>query len=180
MTVNFTCTFAKPYKLGLLVKKSDRLHIDVAMSESEYGGDVNGKDGLWLSAPDTYSLGNVKAKHRLEMIFDFDNEVMKTMRSIARNTYWVLIGMIVAQIVLLSVRGVDLLLVWIFIEYLQLISFMPISNFNLIPYLYDAFRPSLVTHAILLDDTPLIDDGLDNDYFDIYFENYWLSNGKLF
>ena len=47
------------------------------------------------------------------------------------------------------------------------------------PYLYDAFRPSLVTHAIFLDDTPLID-GLDDDYFDIYYRNYWLSNGKLY
>ena len=54
MTVNFTCKFSKPYKLGLLVKKSDRLHIDVAMSASEYGGDKYGKDGLWLGAPETY------------------------------------------------------------------------------------------------------------------------------
>ena len=73
----------------------------------------------------------------------------------------------------------DLLLVWIFIEYLQLFSFMPITNFSLIPYLYDAFRPSLVTHAMFFDDTPLID-GLDSDYFDIYYRNYWLSNGKLY
>ena len=69
--------------------------------------------------------------------------------------------------------------VWIFIEYLQLLSFMPITNFSLIPYLYDAFRPSLVSHAIFLDDTPLID-GLDDDYFDIYYRNYWISNGKLY
>ena len=56
---------------------------------------------------------------------------------------------------------------------------MPITNFSLIPYLYDAFRPSLVTHAMFFDDTPLID-GLDSDYFDIYYRNYWLSNGKLY
>jgi hypothetical protein len=29
MTVNFTMKFSKPYRIGLLVKKSDRLHIDV-------------------------------------------------------------------------------------------------------------------------------------------------------
>jgi len=34
MTVNFTMKFSKPYRIGLLVKKSDRLHIDVNMTES--------------------------------------------------------------------------------------------------------------------------------------------------
>ena len=29
------------------------------------------------------------------MIFDFDNEVMKSFRDIARHMYWVLIGIIV-------------------------------------------------------------------------------------
>lgn len=33
MTVNFTMKFSKPYRIGLLVKKSDRIHIDVKMEE---------------------------------------------------------------------------------------------------------------------------------------------------
>lgn len=33
MTVNFTMKFSKPYRIGLLVKKSDRLHIDVKCQE---------------------------------------------------------------------------------------------------------------------------------------------------
>jgi len=56
---------------------------------------------------------------------------------------------------------------------------MPIYNFRLIPYLYDAFKPSLVSHAIIFDDTPFIED-LDKDYFNKNYENYWLSVGKLF
>lgn len=36
VTVNFTMTFHKPYRIGLLVKKSDRIHIDVKMSEEIY------------------------------------------------------------------------------------------------------------------------------------------------
>ena len=28
-TINFTMTFEKPYMIGLLLKKSDRLHIDL-------------------------------------------------------------------------------------------------------------------------------------------------------
>lgn len=114
MTVNFTMKFSKPYRIGLLVKKSDRLHIDVAMNESQY----NGTYGLWLGDPATYTLGTLKAKIRLEMIFDFDNEVMSTFRNIAKNMYWVLIALIVFQFIALSIRGVGLLPVWVFIEYL--------------------------------------------------------------
>lgn len=160
LTVNFTMKFSKPYRIGLLVKKSDRIHIDVDMPVEEYGKLGN----LWLGDPDTYELGNDNAKHRLEMIFDFDNEVMASFRAIAKNMYWVLIALIVVQFILLSFRGVGLLPVWVFIEYLQLVGFMPIYNFKLIPYLYDAFKPSLVAHAIIFDDTPFITD-LDEDYF---------------
>ena len=160
LTINFTMKFSKPYRIGLLVKKSDRIHIDVEMPPEEYGKLGN----LWLGDPDTYSLGNTEAKHRLEMLFDFDNEVMASFRAIAKNMYWVLIGLIVVQFILLSIRKVGLLPVWVFIEYLQLVGFMPIYNFKLIPYLYDAFKPSLVAHAIIFDDTPFIDD-LDEDYF---------------
>ena len=91
MTVNFTLKFAKPYRIGLLVKKSDRIHIDVQMDESEYGKLGN----LWLGDPTTYKLGNDKAKHRLEMIFDFDNEVMKAFRDTAATMYWILSAIIV-------------------------------------------------------------------------------------
>lgn len=63
MTVNFTLKFSKPYRIGLLVKKSDRLHIDVKMNETEYSGAF----GLWLGKADTYKLGNDADKERLEM-----------------------------------------------------------------------------------------------------------------
>lgn len=113
------------------------------------------------------------------MIFDWDNDVMSTMRNISETMYWVLIGIIVVQFFALLGRGVGLLPMWVFIEYLQLVGFMPIYNFRLIPYLYDAFKPSLVAHMILFDDTPFIEE-MDEDYFNKNYENYWLSVGKLF
>lgn len=79
---------------------------------------------------------------------------------------------------LLLWRGVGLLPVWILIEYLQLVGFMPIYNFRLIPYLYDAFKPALVAHCIIFDDTPYLVD-LDNEYFNKNYEYYWLSVGRL-
>ena len=55
MTVNFTARFEKPYRLGLLVKKSDRIWIDVCKNEDgspcvKY----NETGGLFLGDPATY------------------------------------------------------------------------------------------------------------------------------
>ena len=51
--------FAKPYRIGLLVKKSDRIHIDVnpKINETFYNGTI----GLWLGDAKTYSLGTKNA-----------------------------------------------------------------------------------------------------------------------
>jgi len=59
-----------------------------------------------------------------------------------------------------------------------LVGFMPIYNFKLIPYLYDAFKPSLVSHMIIFDDTPFVVD-MDNEYFNKNYQYYWLSVGRL-
>lgn len=57
---------------------------------------------------------------------------------------------------------------------------MPIYNFRLIPYLYDAFKPTLVAHAIIFDKWPLWDNFVfDDDYFNDNYKNYWLSVGRL-
>jgi len=55
---------------------------------------------------------------------------------------------------------------------------MPIYNFKFIPYLYDAFKPGLVSHMIIFDETPLYNK-LDDDFFNKNYENYWLSVGRL-
>jgi hypothetical protein len=79
---------------------------------------------------------------------------------------------------LLLWRRVGLLPVWVLIEYLQLVAFMPIYNFRLIPYLYDAFKPCLISHLIIFDETPYLPD-LDQQYFNKNYENYDLSVGRL-
>jgi small-conductance mechanosensitive channel len=115
---------------------------------------------------------------RIGMQFDYRNQNMQLYRRIAQNMYWVLIGLILVQFLLLIWRGVGLQPVWVLIEYLQLVSFMPIYNFRFIPYLYDAFKPALVSHMIIFDETPIYND-LDDDYFNKNYKNYWLSVGRL-
>ncbi len=55
---------------------------------------------------------------------------------------------------------------------------MPIYNFRFIPYLYDAFKPALVSHMIIFDETPIYN-GMDDEYFNKNYKNYWLSVGRL-
>jgi len=103
---------------------------------------------------------------------------MALMRDISKNMYWVMIAIIVTQFFLLMWRGVGLLPVWTLIEYMQLVAFMPIYNFRLIPYLYDAFKPALVSHMIIFDKSFWLAD-MDDDYFNDNYEHYWLSIGRM-
>lgn len=109
-TINFTMTFHKPYMIGLLLKKSDRLHIDVIE-----GFDVT---QIFLGNKTEVRMLNNVTRRRLEMIFDWDNPVMARARFISSRMYYVIIGLILTQFVLLLWRGVGLLPVWILIEYL--------------------------------------------------------------
>jgi len=55
---------------------------------------------------------------------------------------------------------------------------MPIYNFRLIPYLYDAFKPALVSHLIVFDETPMLP-LLDKEFFNKNYGYYKLSVGRL-
>ena len=74
--------------------------------------------------------------------------------------------------------NVGFLPLWTLIEYMQLIAFMPIYNFKLIPYLYDAFKPFLVGHLILFDVSPLYA-SMSGEYFNENYLHYGLSVAKL-
>jgi hypothetical protein len=110
MTCNFTMTFATPYMVGLLVKKSDRLYIDVK-EDFNY-------TGLFLGNATEHKLDTLTAKARIPLIFDFRNENMALMRQISATMYWVMLGLISIQFCALLIRNTGLLPVWIFLEYL--------------------------------------------------------------
>lgn len=99
-------------------------------------------------------------------------------RNLAVALYYVMIVIILLQFVLLLFRNVTLLPLWTLVEYMQLIAFMPLYNFKLIPYLYDAFKPMLVGHIILFNDSMLYKE-MSDDYFNINYEYYWLPISKL-
>lgn len=151
MTVNMTMTFFKPYDIGLLNKKSDYFKFRLKQG---YEGNEEFYCQLFIGNCTEIRLSpnaNATQQKRMEIIFDMRDPVMKIFRSVAANMYYGVIGLILLQFVMLAARQVGLLPVWVLIEYLQLVAFMPIYNFRLIPYLYDAFKPALVSHLIIFD-----------------------------
>jgi len=48
----------------------------------------------------------------------------------------------------------------------------------MIPYLYDAFKPFLVSHLVLTDEARLLTE-FENDYFNINYDYFGLNIAKL-
>lgn len=113
----------------------------------------------------------------LYFIFGID-EKMTFMRNTAIALYYVMIAIVVIQFFILFFKNVGFLPLWTLLEYMQLIAFMPLYNFKLIPYLYDLFKPFLVSHLILFDNSILYSE-MDDDFFNINYEYYWLPVSKL-
>lgn len=100
------------------------------------------------------------------------------MRTISGYLFYVMIAIVAIQFFMLLVRNVGFLPLWTLIEYMQLIAFMPIYNFKLIPYLYDIFKPFLVAHLILFEKS-LIEFNMDDQYFNHNYVYYDLPVSKL-
>jgi hypothetical protein len=75
-------------------------------------------------------------------------------------------------------RNVGFLPVWTLIEYMQLCAFIPLYNFRMIPYLYDMFKPFLVSHLVLSNDAYVLTE-FESDYFNINYDYYGLNIAKL-
>ena len=75
-------------------------------------------------------------------------------------------------------RGVGFFPLWTVIEYMQLVAFIPLYNFRLIPYLYDAFKPMLVSHLVLTNESHVLT-SMQDDYFNDNYDYYKLNVAKL-
>jgi hypothetical protein len=169
-TVNFTVQFQNPYLYGLLNKKSDYLVFKCKniTDEDKVGYLVLNKTNQTIKLINDQ---NVTTQFRIGMQFDFRDEKMSFYRGLSIYLYYIMIAIIVLQFFILLFRNVTFLPLWTLIEYMQLIAFMPLYNFKLIPYLYDAYKPMLVGHLILFDDSFFFLD-MSKDYFNTNYEFY--------
>ena len=61
---------------------------------------------------------------------------------------------------------------------MQLAAFLPLYNFRLIPYLYDVFKPFLISHLILTDNVYFLED-MALEYPNINYDYFGVSIGKM-
>jgi len=59
-----------------------------------------------------------------------------------------MVVMIVIQLFILIFKDVGLLTFWTLIDYAQLIAFLPLQTSRFVPWVYEAFRPFLLSHLI--------------------------------
>lgn len=139
-----------------------------------------------LSPPDNADAQFISTKNReklykrkrIDIQFDFENTEMMYMRKFAEKTYWYLCGIVVFQYLMLAFRNIGFLPLWTLIEYMQLCAFIPLYNFRMIPYLYDAFKPFLVSHLVLTDEARFLTE-FENDFFNINYDYFGLNIAKL-
>jgi hypothetical protein len=165
-SIPFQATFHEPYLLGLLNKKRDYLMIELEDAE------------MIILDANSEELKSNTASGSIPMQFDMRNQRMKDLRQMAVIIYWVGMGVVFFQFFALLYRNVSFLPLWTLIEYMQLVAFMPLYNFKLIPYLYDAFKPFLISHMILFDSFSLYEE-FNSDFFNVNYLNYNLSINKL-
>lgn len=61
---------------------------------------------------------------------------------------------------------------------MQLCAFIPLYNFKMIPYLYDTFKPFLVSHLVLTNKAFILTE-MEDDYFEDTYKYFWLNTAKL-
>jgi len=61
---------------------------------------------------------------------------------------------------------------------MQLASYLPLFNYRLIPYLYDAFKPFLISHLVLTNESYVLKE-FEDEYFNINYNYYWLNVAKM-
>lgn len=167
--IEFQVTFKEPYLYALLNKKVDKLNVYRK---------IIGDQSLVHYNSTAFTLGNNYSAYQIPLQFDYRNEKMDEMRSIAGYLFYVMILIVAVQFFMLLARNVGFLPLWTLIEYMQLIAFMPIYNFKLIPYLYDIFKPFLVAHLIVFEES-LISFELDGQFFNHNYVYYDLPVSKL-
>lgn len=99
-------------------------------------------------------------------------------RQMAIKLYWYLCGIVSFQFAILFFKKLGYLPLWTLIEYMQLCAFIPLYNFKMIPYLYDAFKPFLVSHLVLTNETFVLKE-MQDEFFNINYDYYWLNIAKL-
>lgn len=82
------------------------------------------------------------------------------------------------QTIIVFKSRITTLPLWTFIEFMQMYSYLPLLHFNLFPFIYDIFKPFLVSHLHLTNETYMMQNYQDR-FFGPKYEEYTLNIGKM-
>jgi hypothetical protein len=99
---------------------------------------------------------------------------MSYFKLFAEKVYWYLGGFFFFQTIIVLKSGITTLPLWTFLEFMQLYSYLPLLNFNLLPFIYDIFKPFRTSHLVLTDEA-FIMEGYKDRYFSEKYREYNLS-----
>lgn len=83
------------------------------------------------------------------MVFDWTIKIMKNSKKISIVLFWLLIGIIIIQWLVLTIRNVSGVGFFAFFEYAQLVSYMPLLSARYSPHLYEYFKTFLWSNLVL-------------------------------
>lgn len=102
---------------------------------------------------------------------------MKLVALVSNIFFIIIVVLVFSQLIVLIYKGVGLLTIWILLDYCQMISFLPLHTARCVPYVYEAFRPLLISHMIfnIETDQEAMNNQKNEDYFNLSFKAYNVS-----
>lgn len=142
--IDVQVTFDDPMKFGLLNEKDDKLFVNI--TENFNVTEIFVENPLFGEATETVLLEY--ASGRIEIIFDFNYDAMKNMTVASWYTFYGVLALMVGQVILLALRNVSLFSFWKFIDYAQLVAYLPLFSSRYIPYIYESYKTFMMTHLV--------------------------------
>lgn len=142
--VIFRVKFHDPTDYGLLIRKNDSLVVDRRF-DYDYVSNFINNDTRFL---ESYQMQNTSSV-RLEMVFDWSLDYMQQLKNASTIGCWVSIAAVLLLWLVLVLRDVSGVGMSIFVDYAQLVSFMPLLCARYSPQLYEIFKAFLWSNLVL-------------------------------
>ena len=141
--------FDDPFVLGLIEEKDDRLFFGLNTSYPLSNLFLNStRRSLFSTEELMFNDLKTNSGARVNLQFDYTQPLMEFMNKLGKFLFWLLICIVIFQFIILEYDEVSLLIFWEFIAYGQLISYLPLMRSLYVPWLYEVYRPFLISHLI--------------------------------
>lgn len=123
---------------------------------------------------------NSYSSARIELQFDYTWGPMAACKTASVALWFIVAVFLIGELIAALSTATGLIGFWIFVEYAQLIAYLPLLSVRMVPMLYEGFKPFLTTHLIWPRGSQFL--GVENDAISFYSKNYFfygVSGQKL-